>query len=133
MPIDKVFSLIALPLLPLAFSYHIAHNLTHLVRESVGIGKVILNPLGQDALPFSMAELHYRHMHPLLADNVTFGLQAGLLILGFWWALRLLLPRISMSETTLQHRLVSIPAMVFITIVCLFNLWLLMQPMVMRM
>jgi len=132
-PQEKLFSLIALPLLPLAFTYHIAHNLTHLVRESIGLGQVFLNPFGHDALPFSMAELHYRHMHPLLPDMVTFGLQSGLLILGFWWAIRLLLPRVQMSNTRLAYRYVAIPATVFILLVCLFNLWLLMQPMVMRM
>ena len=30
----RLFSFLALPILPLAFSYHISHNLTHLVRES---------------------------------------------------------------------------------------------------
>ena len=130
---EKLFSLIALPLLPLAFTYHIAHNLTHLVRESIGMGEVITNPLGQGALPLSMSELHYRHLHPLLPDYVTFGLQAGLLILGFWWTIRLLLPRLQMLHTPLNYRYVALPATLFLSFVCLLNLWLLMQPMVMRM
>ena len=97
------------------------------------MGAVFSNPLGQGALPLSMSELHFRHMHPVLPDAVTFGLQSGLLILGFWWAIRLLLPRMQMLPTRLNYRYVAIPATVFITVVCLLNLWLLMQPMVMRM
>ncbi len=130
---EKLFSLIALPLLPLAFTYHIAHNLTHLVRESIGLGQVFTNPFGRDALPLAMSEIHYRHMHPLLPDMLTFGLQAALLVLGFWWAIRLLLPRMQMNNTEISYRYVAIPATIFIVFVCLFNLWLLMQPMVMRM
>ena len=132
-PQEKLYSLIALPLLPLAFTYHIAHNLTHLVRESVGLGQVFVNPFGHNALPLSMSELHFRHLHPMLPDMLTFGLQAGLLILGFWWAIRLLLPRMQMIDSTLSYRYVAIPATLFIVFICLFNLWLLMQPMVMRM
>lgn len=132
-PAERLFSLIALPLLPLAFTYHIAHNLAHLVRESIGLSEVFLNPLGQGALPLTVSAIHHRHLNPLVPDSITFGLQASLLILGFWWAIRLLLPRLRMLQTSAQNRVVVMPAMVFIILICLFNLWLLMQPMVMRM
>jgi polyferredoxin len=54
----RIFSALALSILPLAFTYHIAHNLTHLVRESAGFWSVVFNPLGINVLPLGMHELH---------------------------------------------------------------------------
>ncbi len=129
----RLFSFLALPLLPLAFSYHIAHNLTHLIRESRGFLQVLLNPFGVDALPLSMAEKHGRHMNPMLPDDLTFALQAMLVAVGFYWALRILQRRINLvTRTPASWRQVS-PVLVVIVSVSLFTLWLMMQPMTIRM
>lgn len=128
--VNRLFNQFAICLLPVAFSYHIAHNLTHLVRESRGFASVILNPFGTNTLPLSMMEKHYRHLHPLLPDSLTFFLQAGLMVTGFFWATRLYQQR--RIAFAFSHR-TTWPVLIFIVGMCLFNLWLLIQPMVMRM
>lgn len=130
----RIFSAFALSILPLAFTYHIAHNLTHLVRESAGFWHVAFNPFGTDALPLSMHELHMRHMNPLVADNIVFAIQGLLIILGFWLALRIARQRLYQIENSQSiNSLAFIPILVFISIISFIDLWLLMQPMVMRM
>jgi ferredoxin len=129
----RLFSFLALPLLPLAFSYHIAHNLTHLIRESRGLMEVALNPFGVGALPLSMTEKHSRHMNPILPDDITFALQSMLVIVGFYWSLRILQRRISLvSDTHANWRPFS-PVLAFIVVTSLLSLWLMMQPMTIRM
>jgi len=127
----RVFSSLAFSVLPLAFSYHIAHNMTHFVRESQGFWNVVLNPTGADTLPLSMHEIHMRHMNPLVADNIVFALQALLVIFGFWLALRI--ARYRVRQLTDHNRIAMLPILIFISLISLTNLWLLMQPMVMRM
>ena len=129
---NRIFSAFALSILPLAFAYHIAHNLTHLVRESAGFWSVVFNPLGKDALPLAMHELHMRHMNPLIADDIVFAVQGLLVLFGFWLALRIARKRfhqVSMNSGSLAF----IPILAFISIISLVDLWLLMQPMIMRM
>ena len=128
----RLFSAFALSALPLAFSYHIAHNLTHLVRESAGFWKVVANPLGKDALPLGSAELHMRHMSPLIADNIVFAVQALLVLFGFWLSLKIAKQRFH-QVTYNSSGFSFIPILVFVFIISLADLWLLMQPMVMRM
>jgi len=130
----RLFSSLAITMLPLAFTYHIAHNLNHLLRESRGLSDVVLNPLGQGTLPLSVAETHFRHLNPLLSENIIFTLQAGLMLAGFWLAVRIMRSRITrLSAVSVTQRIISIPVLLFISSVTLFNLWLLMQPMIMRM
>lgn len=130
----RLFSVLALPLLPLAFSYHLAHNLNHLVREANGFTSVMFNPLGAGALPLSEAERHLRHLQPLLNQEVLSALQAGLLLAGFWLALRLLRQRVTMytGVPTRQRNWQLWPMQGVIASIASFNLWLLMQPMIMR-
>jgi polyferredoxin len=129
----RIFSTLAFSLLPLAFAYHIAHNLTHLVRESHGFWSVVANPLGRDTLPLTMMEMHYRHMHPLLSNDVVFALQVMLTLFGFWLALRIARYRVKSICKPELNRRAFIPILVLISVISLTNLWLLMQPMVMRM
>ncbi len=131
----KLFSTLAFISLPLAFVYHIAHNLNHLIRESRGFTGVLLNPLGRDALPYSSSELHMRHMNPLISEQLLYALQAGLMIFGFWLALQILQRRTLdvLTHQTSLRRHFMLPGMVFIISITLFNLWLLAQPMTMRM
>lgn len=130
----RLFSVLTLTLLPLAFSYHIAHNLNHLVRESKGFVSVLFNPLGIGTQPLSSAEKQLMHMQPLLTQDIIFALQALLIVFGFWLAVRILSQR--MQQLPVQAQYVSftmLPVLSFIIAVSLFNLWLLMQPMNMRM
>ena len=129
---SRLFSAFALSALPLAFSYHIAHNLTHLVRESAGFWSVVANPFGKDALPLGMHELHMRHMNPLVADDIVFAVQGLLVLFGFWLALKIAKQRFH-QVTTQSNNIAFIPILSFISIISLADLWLLMQPMVMRM
>ncbi len=133
-PYRRLFAQLALAGLPLAFAYHLAHNVNHLVREGQGAGSVLRNPLGIGAQPLSEAEMQLRHLQPLLHQEVLFALQAGLLIFGFWLAVRILRQRLLRiaGEGNLHTRHL-IPMLLFIVAVTLFNLWLLMQPMIMRM
>jgi len=131
----QLFSKLAFVSLPLAFVYHIAHNLNHLIRESRGFTEVLINPLGRDALPLSSAEMHMRHMNPLISEQLLYALQAGLMIFGFWLALQILQKRtmeiLKGSSTWRSYYL--LPGIIFISSVTALNLWLLIQPMVMRM
>jgi polyferredoxin len=131
----QLFARLAFVSLPLAFTYHIAHNLNHLIRESRGFTEVLMNPLGRDTLPLSSYELHMRHMNPLISEQLLFGLQALLIAFGFWVALQVLKQRsldiMNGGQVLRAHYL--LPGIVFILVVTVFNLWLLAQPMVMRM
>ena len=55
-PFKELFTTFAFINLPLAFAYHMAHNLNHLIREGRGLAEIFSNPLGTDALPLSMME-----------------------------------------------------------------------------
>lgn len=129
----RLFSLLALPFIPLAFAYHLAHNLNHLFRESSGLSEVFMNPLGINVLPLSQHEIHLRHMSPLISQQLIFALQAGLMLLGFWLATQILMHRVSTVTSQTDRNILSGVMLILIAGVTLFNVWLLMQPMVMRM
>lgn len=127
----KLFSGLAFTALPLAFAYHLAHNLSHLVRESDGLGGLITNPLGMGTQPLSMMEKHLHHMHLLFSQDLLFALQSGLMVFGFWISLRVIQHRGGSLINSARWPLV--PMILFVTLVSVYHLWLLMQPMVMRM
>lgn len=130
------FSAFAFVALPLAFSYHMAHNLNHLIRESGGVWAVIINPLGIDTLPLSMAEKHQRHMDMWLSQETLYTLQALLIMIGFMVALQIIRHRATaLWKDAPRHRwnLQLLPIMCFAIGMSAFHLWMLMQPMTMRM
>ena len=133
----RFFSTFAFVALPLAFAYHIAHNLNHLLGESASIGAVFANPLGVDALPLGMAEMRARQM--LIAPETLATVQAALLVMGFVVAVQVVRLRgVGLSVPTdarsARHgSLCLLPLLIFAGGMTLFHLWLLMQPMVMRM
>lgn len=131
----QVFSGMAFVVLPLAFAYHLAHNLVHLLREVASISDVAANPFGQGALPLSMMEKHMRMSSLPIPEWLLFAVQAGLMMFGFWMALRLLRQRMKalLPDDSLRQRRVMWPAVSFIALVAGFNVWLLTQPMIMRM
>ena len=128
---SKMFSGFAFISIPLAFSYHIAHNLNHLLREGSNWLALLANPLGTDTLPLSMAEKHQRYMGMPVPEESLFTLQALLLVVGFFLAIQVIRYR--------AHRLFQLranqlkPLVLFAILVTGFNLWLLTQDMVMRM
>ena len=133
-PFKRLFSGLAFTVLPLAFSYHLAHNLNHVVRESAGLSSVLANPLGIDAVPLTLMERHARHLALLIPENLLFALQAGLLIFGFWIALQVLRHRgcelFATGRGLAGKRL--LPMLLFIVGFTAFNLWLMMEPMAVR-
>ena len=126
----KLFSSFVFASLPLAFSYHLAHNLNHLVRESSGIGALLLNPFGLDTQPLSMMEKHARHQDILLSQDLLFALQAGLVAFGFWISLKVIQHRGTVLMAASRWRLS--PMILFAIVITGLHLWLLMQPMQMR-
>ncbi|HEB56279.1 MAG TPA: 4Fe-4S binding protein [Gammaproteobacteria bacterium] len=117
--------------LPLAFTYHLAHNLNHLVREGVGLAAMFLNPLGIGLAPLSMAEKHQRHFDMLISQDLLFAIQGLLMMFGFWIAIKVLRHRGQRLLPFAGWRM--LPVLIFIIVVNGFHLWLLMQPMIMRM
>jgi ferredoxin len=134
LPYARLFPRLAFTALPLAFAYHLAHNLNHLVREGAGLGAVWLNPFGRDTLPPGMEELHLRHMNPLLSESWLAALQAGLMVFGFFLAVQVLRHRAPelYRATAVLPGWRAAPMLAFAAGVSGFDLWLLMQPMTMR-
>ncbi len=127
----SLFSGFAFVSLPLAFSYHLAHNLNHLVRESSDLSALFANPLGVDALPLSMMEMHERHLQMIVPQELLFALQAVLIAIGF--CLATLVIRYRGYRLFEARGLQLIPMLIFAITVTLCNLWMMMQAMQMRM
>ena len=129
--IFELFTGLVFVTLPLAFSYHIAHNLNHLVREGVGLQALFLNPLGTGTQPLTMMEKHARHFDMLISQDTLFAIQGLLMIFGFWIAVKVLRYRAQYFLPDAGWRL--FPMYFFIAGINSFHLWLMMQPMIMRM
>jgi len=127
----KLFSGLVFVTLPLAFAYHLAHNLNHMIRESVGASQIFLNPLGVNALPVSDAENILKDYHMLISQDVLFALQAMLMMFGFWIAIKVLRHRGYHLLNSSGWRLS--PMLLYILVINGFHLWMLTQPMMMRM
>ncbi len=121
--------------LPLAFAYHLAHNLKHLVREGGGLAELMLNPLGTGALPLSDLERHLHHFDSLTPDPVLSALQAGLMAWGFWIAVKIIRHRghALFGDNAAAARRGLMPMLVFALAMTGYHVWLLTQNMVMRM
>jgi polyferredoxin len=129
--IKALFTGLVFITLPLAFAYHIAHNLNHLVREGAGLFALFLNPLGTDTLPLTMMAKHNRHFDMLISQDTLFAIQGGLMLFGFWIAVKVLRYRSRHFIANAGWRL--LPMYLFIILINGFHLWLLTQPMIMRM
>jgi hypothetical protein len=130
-PFHALFSTFAFINLPLAFAYHMAHNLNHLIREGMGMAEVFANPLGLDTLPLSMMEKHERHMSMWFSQDVLVLLQAALMIFGLWVAIQVI--RYRSASLNINSRVQLLPLLMFPIIITGFHLWMLAQPMIMRM
>lgn len=130
----NTFSRFAFVALPLAFAYHLAHNLNHLVREGSGLGALLANPFGTGTKPLTGAESHMRMMDMIVPENFLHALQAGLMALGFVIAVQVILRRGHGLGQVDQQRLSwsLAPLLVFTIAITGYHSWMLMQPMVMR-
>ncbi len=126
----KLFTSLVFVTLPLAFAYHLAHNLNHMIRESVGLQKIFYNPYGIDTLPMTASDVMYKHQNMLLSQDVLFSLQALLMMFGFWVSVKILRYRSYQLLQKFEWRIVSM--LIFIMGINGFNLWMLSQPMIMR-
>lgn len=127
----KLFTGLVFVTLPLAFAYHLAHNLNHMIRESVGASQIFLNPLGINAKPLSESENILKEYHMIISQDVLFLLQAGLMIFGFWIAVKVLRYRSQKLLPNAGFKL--LPMLFFIVAINGFHVWMLTQPMIMRM
>ena len=131
----KTFSTLAFVALPLAFAYHMAHNLNHLIREGAGLTDIFLNPLGIDTAPLTMMEKHMRHSDMLFSQTSLFVIQSVLMLAGFMIAIKVIRYRcrgIIDNENSTAGR-IMLPMILFAAGMTIAHLWLMMQPMVMRM
>jgi len=132
------FADLSFVLIPVAFFYHVAHNLAHLARETHGLSGVLLNPAGWGALPLTGAEKHSRHLNPLIDQEVVFVLQVVLVIAGFWLSARIAHSQVRKLATNRNQAQAGgqsrglFPVLLFVFLLSGFGLWLLMQPMAMR-
>ncbi|MEO5376559.1 MAG: 4Fe-4S binding protein [Magnetococcus sp. DMHC-6] len=123
----RLFTGFSFATLPVAFAYHLAHNLNHLLREGSGFTEVLLNPFGTNVLPMTPLLRHMRMKEMWIPESWVFALQAMLLLWGFW-----------MATEIVQHRLEGIqgwkrlPMLIFLAGFTGLNLWIVMQDMVMR-
>jgi ferredoxin len=130
-----LFSAFSFASLPLAFVYHLAHNLDHLSKESVDLVALLLNPLGTGLVPLSASDRHDLMMNPLFPDVVMYSMQAALMVLGFWLAVQIVRHRSrdhvdSGGSGVKNWRL--LPILGFCGVVTAMNLWLMAQGMIMR-
>ncbi|MBF0368433.1 MAG: 4Fe-4S binding protein [Magnetococcales bacterium] len=128
----RLFATLSFATLPVAFSYHLAHNLSHFSREGRGFWGIIFNPLGRDTLPMTIWEKHLRMLDPIMPVSVLHGLQVGLMVLGFGLAVRILRSRGAGEAGEGIRGWGLLPMWLFLGGVSGFNLWLLGQDMAMR-
>jgi len=131
----RLFSAFPFVALPLAFAYHLAHNMDHLIREGSEFLSVVANPLGSGLAPLSAAERHQQMMSVPIPDEWLFTIQAALMVLGFFLAAQIARQRGAdfagdgLRVTGLQ----LLPMLAFIAAITAMNLGLMAQGMTMRM
>jgi len=135
LPYKQCFSIMAFISLPLAFSYHMAHNLNHLIREGGGLSAVMMNPLGTATLPLTMAEKHQRHLDLWMSQDVLFAIQSMIMIFGTVIAIKTIKARSSqlLTQTAQNAKIRLAPLYFYVFVITSFHVWMLMQEMIMRM
>jgi len=126
----ELFSGLAFVTLPLAFGYHLAHNLMYLNTETHGLSLVFTNPLGLHAAPLSSQVILAWMNHPLFAPWFLHLSQSLLILFGFWLAMLVLRHRARRLLTDVRRQ--GWPLLIFALLVSGSELWMLSQPMSMR-
>ncbi|HSQ05476.1 MAG TPA: hypothetical protein VLN59_15660, partial [Burkholderiales bacterium] len=103
----------------------------HLARESSDLIAAFGNPFGIGLQPLTMMEKHARMMNQLLPDDSLFGIQTGLLVLGFWLAVCIARNRAYdlLGEEKGGSVAQRLPMLAFIAAIAAMNLWLMAQDM----
>ncbi|MBF0434770.1 MAG: 4Fe-4S binding protein [Magnetococcales bacterium] len=130
----RLFVTLPFSTLPLAFVYHLSHNLDHLYRETGGAWEVLANPLGTGMAALSAAERAARMAGGGGGEQVLFLAQTGLMALGVGLAVVILRHR-GWGLQAGGVRLTGwrlIPMLSFIAAMSAANLWLMSQSMGMR-
>lgn len=127
----RFFSVLGLPFIPLAFAYHVAHNLRYLVWQGSDITQLLIDPPGLST-QLASHSLPVIKMHsPLLSVDMLAALQSGLMILGFWFAITILqhcVARLAIPQARQRIGLMLVmTGLIFTT--NMVNLILLVQPM----
>ena len=115
----RVFSRFAFVALPLAFAYHLSHNLNHLAREGAGFWRLVRDPFGTATMPTpftpgpdslcsassaSSAGLTLppsagmRMMDPMIPQQAIWAIQAALMAFGFVLALKVIQSRAAQMD-----------------------------------
>ena len=130
----KLFAGFSFTALPLAFTYHLAHNMNHLLREGGGVLSLLTNPLGIGLPPLSGMERHEHMMNLFFPEQVMFTLQAGFMVLGFWLAVQIARyqRRRLLPNGHILAGLRLLPLLLFFAVITAQNLWLMDQDMEMR-
>ncbi|MCP4126134.1 MAG: 4Fe-4S binding protein [Gammaproteobacteria bacterium] len=126
----QLFGGFAFALLPIAFTYHLAHNLGHLVREGSGLLAVFADPFGNAVLVPDPLWAHFTRGSMLLPGIVLATLQVFLLTGGYALGLHIMRQRI--TTLGIDGFSVRLTMICVLLVFSLFNLWLLVQPMMMR-
>ncbi|MBF0382949.1 MAG: c-type cytochrome [Magnetococcales bacterium] len=130
-----LFSRLAFVTLPLAFAYHLAHNMSHLLGELPGLMLVFSNPFGIDAIPLTAMERNLLLENPLIPAGGIYGIQSMLMVFGFWLAIQVIRhrSRSALESGTELQGVRLLPMIIFAAATTGFNVWLMAQDMVMRM
>jgi polyferredoxin len=131
----KLFGGFAFTALPLAFGYHLAHNMEHLLGEGGDVLRVLGNPFGWGLAPLTGAERHDIMMQNMVPQPVMYALQTGFMVLGFWLAVqigRYQARKLLATDSVGVRMQKMLPLLVFFAVITAGNLWLLAQDMEMR-
>lgn len=130
----RLFVTLPFSTLPMAFSYHLAHNLSHLLREGGDLMDLLLNPLGTGVPPLTPDERHQRMMTTQVPEEWMFAAQAGLMVWGVWLAVSILRHRGLglLGENRSLRGWQLLPMLLFMGVITAFDIWLLSEDMVMR-
>ena len=131
----KLFGGFAFTALPLAFAYHLAHNMDHLLGEGGDVLRVLANPFGWGLSAMTSAERHDIMMQTVVPQGVMYALQTGFMVLGFWLAVQIAryqARKLLSTEQVAVRVQKMLPLLFFFAVVTAGNLWLLAQDMEMR-
>jgi ferredoxin len=131
----KLFGGFSFTALPLAFAYHLAHNMDHLLGEGGDVLRVLANPFGWGLAPLTSAQRHDIMMQQVVPETVMFTLQAGFIVLGFWLAVQIAryqARKLIAADGLVDRARKMLPLLAFFAAVTAANVWLLAQDMEMR-
>jgi ferredoxin len=126
----EVFLHYAYALLPIALFYHLAHNAEHFLIESPRLLALVSDPFGWGWDLFGSAQMQFG---PLMSLEGLWLLQVALVLVGHLYALWIsdLTTRKLIDEPGRALR-VQVPVLAIMVLFSVFSLWLLGQPMEMR-